>query len=164
MTATFTGTGFGSVANLALAVEGGGGGWKVDNPFGDAMITRLQFIALTSDVCGQRSCDNQSDYVLSSVSAVPEPSTYAMFLAGLGVPHCNAGRLSGTLDGFGRRLADRHDVHHIRCRWGARYPGKCVRIAHDAHLSSRCHHSLDGHGMRQRLSFDIRNRSAAVSG
>lgn len=82
--ATFTGTGFGSVANLAPAVEGGGGGWKVDNPFGDALVTRLQFTALQSEVCGQRSCTNQSDYVLSSVTAVPEPGTYAMLLAGLG--------------------------------------------------------------------------------
>lgn len=83
-TATFTGTGFGSVTNLATAVDGGGGGWKVDNPFGDTLVTRLQFTALASDVCGQRSCTNQSDYVLSSVTAVPEPGTYAMLLAGLG--------------------------------------------------------------------------------
>lgn len=82
--ATFTGTGFGSVGNLAPAVEGGGGAWKVDNPFGDAQVTRLEFTALSSTVCGTSSCTNQSDYVLSSVTAVPEPGTYSMLLAGLG--------------------------------------------------------------------------------
>jgi len=84
--ATFTGTGFGSVTNLAPAVDGGGGAWKVDNPFGDELITRLQFTALESTLCGTgyKTCNNQSDYVLSSVTAVPEPGTYAMLLAGLG--------------------------------------------------------------------------------
>lgn len=84
--AAFTGTGFGSVTNLSPATEAQGGGWRVDNPFGDALITKLKFTALTSDVCGTgpRTCTNQSDYTLSSVTAVPEPGTYAMLLAGLG--------------------------------------------------------------------------------
>ncbi len=84
--ASFTGTGFGSVANLSPATEAGGGGWMVSNPFGTSVVTKLQFTALTSAVCGtQSSCTNQSDYTLSSVTAVPEPGTYAMMAAGLGV-------------------------------------------------------------------------------
>ncbi len=91
--ATFIGTGFGSVGNLAPAVGGDGGAWKVDNPFGDARVTRLQFTALTSEVCRLGSvCTNQSDYVLSSVTAVPEPGSYGLVLAGLGALGFVAGR------------------------------------------------------------------------
>ena len=85
--ASYTGTGFGSVTNLPLAVYGGGGGWRVDNPFGDAPITHLEFTALASAVCGATCvCTNQPDYVLSSVNAtVPEPASYGLVKAGLGV-------------------------------------------------------------------------------
>lgn len=82
--ATFTGTGFGTVTNLSPATVNDGGGWRVDNPFGHAQVDKLVFTALTSTVCGTQSCTNQSDYTLSSVTAVPEPGTYAMFAAGLG--------------------------------------------------------------------------------
>jgi hypothetical protein len=83
--ATFNGTGFGTVTNLSPATQDKGGGWKVDNPFGHEYVTKLEFTALTSAVCGtQTACTNQSDYILSSVTAVPEPGTYAMLLAGLG--------------------------------------------------------------------------------
>jgi PEP-CTERM motif len=83
--ATFTGTGFGSVTNLSPATQNDGGAWKVDNPFGHAMVTKLEFTSLESTLCGTTSaCTNQSDYTLSSVTAVPEPSAYAMMLAGLG--------------------------------------------------------------------------------
>lgn len=86
MLATFTGTGFASVSNLALASDGAGGAWQVDNPFGDAQVTRLEFTARSSALCGTLSaCTNQSDYVLSSVTAtVPEPGSYGLALAGLG--------------------------------------------------------------------------------
>ena len=83
--ASFTGTGFGSATNLSPATLAGGGGWRVDDPFGAAKVTRLEFTALASNTCGWQSCSNQSDYTLSSVTAVPEPGTYAMLLAGLGV-------------------------------------------------------------------------------
>ncbi len=82
--ATFTGTTFGTVTNLSPATASGGGGWQVDNPFGTAGVTKLEFTALTSGLCGTPSaCTNQSDYVLSSVTAVPEPSGYLMALASL---------------------------------------------------------------------------------
>ena len=80
--ATWSGTG--TVGNLSLPTDSGGGSWRVSgNPFGNASITGLQFTALTSGLC-QSVCDNQSDYALSSVNAVPEPETYALMLAGFG--------------------------------------------------------------------------------
>jgi hypothetical protein len=83
--ASFNGTGYGTVTNLSPATASGGGGWRVDNPFGNAQVDKLVFTALTSTLCApQQSCTNQSDYTLSSVTAVPEPGTYAMLLAGLG--------------------------------------------------------------------------------
>lgn len=77
-------SGPGSVVNLSLPTDTGGGAWRVSgNPFGNGAITALQFTALTSGLC-QSECSNQSDYALSSVNAVPEPETYALMLAGLG--------------------------------------------------------------------------------
>lgn len=83
--ATFSGTGFGTVSNIALADSANGGAWLVSNPFGNAAITRLEFTAVTSDLCGYRECSNQSDFTLSTVTAVPEPESVALMLAGLGV-------------------------------------------------------------------------------
>ena len=79
-----TWSGMGTVSNLSLPTDTGGGFWSVaGNPFGDATITGLSFTALTSGLC-QSQCSNQSDYALSSVNAVPEPETYALMLGGLG--------------------------------------------------------------------------------
>lgn len=80
--ATWSGTG--NVSNLSLPIDTGGASWLVSgNPFGNVAITGLQFTALTSGLC-QAQCNNQSDYALSSVNAVPEPETYALMMAGLG--------------------------------------------------------------------------------
>ena len=74
----------GTVTNLSLPTDAGGGAWRVSgNPFGNGAITKLEFTALMSPLC-QSECNNQSDYALSSVNAVPEPETYALMLGGLG--------------------------------------------------------------------------------
>ena len=77
-------TGSGSFVNLSKAEEGKGGVWSLSNPFGNVRVKALSFTALPG-VCGTAggSCSNQSDFTLISVSAVPEPETYAMMLLGL---------------------------------------------------------------------------------
>ncbi|MEP7100910.1 MAG: PEP-CTERM sorting domain-containing protein [Burkholderiales bacterium] len=76
----------GAVTNLSLPTASGGAAWLVSgNPFGDVAATKLVFSAVTSAGCQTPgACTNQSDYVISSVTAVPEPSTYALLAAGLG--------------------------------------------------------------------------------
>ncbi len=83
--ATFTGTGFGSVSNLSLADDSHGGAWSVSNPFGNAAVTSLVFTALDSTLCGRDRCGNQSDYTLSSVTAVPEPGSLPLMVLALGL-------------------------------------------------------------------------------
>ena len=79
-------TGFGSVGNLSAPTSGGGGAWLVSgNPFGNVAATKLVFTAASSNLCQTAgSCNNQSDYVVAAVHAVPEPETYALLAAGLG--------------------------------------------------------------------------------
>jgi hypothetical protein len=78
-----------TVTNLSPAIDPGGAAvWRIANPFGTADIKALSFTALTGG-CGNGACTNQSDYalerieVLAAPQEVPEPSTYAMMLAGL---------------------------------------------------------------------------------
>lgn len=80
-------TGMGSVSSFGSgAVNGGTGAWDLINPFGTQLVSKLSFAALTGVPATSCSgCDNQSDYSLVSVTAVPEPETYAMLLAGLGL-------------------------------------------------------------------------------
>ena len=77
-------TGSGSFVNLSNAEDGKGGVWSISNPFGDIRVKALSFTALPGS-CGTVGCrcTNQSDFTLISVSAVPEPETYAMMLLGL---------------------------------------------------------------------------------
>lgn len=68
------------------AVLGGTGAWDLFNPFGTKQVSKLSFTALRGNQASSCSyCTNQSDYTLVSVTAVPEPETYAMMLAGLGL-------------------------------------------------------------------------------
>ncbi|MPS47991.1 PEP-CTERM sorting domain-containing protein [Methylobacillus sp.] len=73
-TATWTAP-FGTVTNLSPASYDMGGVWSLDNPFGDNAVKSF---ALTSPV-------KQSDFTFYSVTAVPEPSSYAMLALGLGL-------------------------------------------------------------------------------
>jgi hypothetical protein len=69
---------------------GAGGDIMVTNPFGNLVVQSIKFEAaegVSGNLCGANGaslCTNQSDYSVVSVSAVPEPQTYALLLAGLG--------------------------------------------------------------------------------
>jgi hypothetical protein len=84
---TATWTGLGSVVSIKPALDGKGGVWSVLNPFGNAKIDEIKFAAIPGISAGgcTGTCDNQTDYTLVSVTAVPELETYAMMLAGLGL-------------------------------------------------------------------------------
>lgn len=81
--ATWMGTAFGTVMNNSPAAQPGSGLWTVSNPFGNALIGKLKFEAVTG-FYGSGAGNNQSDYLVTSITAVPEPETYALLLAGLG--------------------------------------------------------------------------------
>lgn len=77
-------TGLGSYSNLSPAIVGDGGVWSISNPFGKERVKSLSFTAIPGLAgAGCTNCNNQSDYTLVSVSAVPEPKTSAMMLLGL---------------------------------------------------------------------------------
>jgi hypothetical protein len=78
-----------AVTNLSPAVDPGGAAvWRIVNPFGNIGLSGLAFTA-RNGVCGITPCSNQSDYSLyrietfEPVQEIPEPSTYALMLAGL---------------------------------------------------------------------------------
>lgn len=73
-TASWSGL-FGTVTNLSPAIQNLGGVWSLDNPFGD---TAIKSFSLTS-------LKDKSDFTLYSVTAVPEPESYAMLTLGLGL-------------------------------------------------------------------------------
>jgi len=81
--ATWTGTTFGTVMNNSPAAQPGSGLWTVSNPFGNALIGSLKFEAVAG-AYGSGVGNNQSDYLVTNITAVPEPETYALMLAGLG--------------------------------------------------------------------------------
>jgi hypothetical protein len=81
----FSWNGMGSVALLGGSnTESNGGIWQLTNPFGRSLVTQLDFTALAG-TCGSGGCKNPSDYLVMSVTAVPEPATMALMAAGLGV-------------------------------------------------------------------------------
>ena len=66
---------------------GQGGAISLSNPFGNMAVSTMTFAAargVSGGSCGSSGCTNQSDYNVVSVTAVPEPQTYALMLAGLG--------------------------------------------------------------------------------
>jgi len=75
--------GAGTQAGLAGAIS-------VTNPFGNIVVNSITFAAaqgISGGLCGSTGtgvCTNQSDYSVVAVTPVPEPSTYALMLAGLG--------------------------------------------------------------------------------
>jgi len=84
-------TGGGTVTNLSPAIEALGGAWDIKDPFGTKSVRSIYFGAQTG-TCGtgpnRGACTNQSDYTFNSITAVtsvPEPETYALMLAGLGL-------------------------------------------------------------------------------
>ncbi|WP_165393275.1 PEP-CTERM sorting domain-containing protein [Rivibacter subsaxonicus] len=82
-TATGTTTGVlsgpGSYLNLSPAAQPGAGLWQIADPFGKLWVDKIQFTALSQSRYG-----NNSDYIVSSVTAVPEPGSVVLMLAGLG--------------------------------------------------------------------------------
>ncbi len=82
-TTTAVWTGVGTVSNISPADQPSGAGhWKVDG-LNIANVNKIEFTPLTG-ACGIGNCSNQSDFIVTNVTAVPEPGTYAMLLAGLG--------------------------------------------------------------------------------
>jgi PEP-CTERM motif len=80
---TFAWTGLGTASNLSPPDADAGGAWLLSgNPFGNAAVDKLVFTADTG-ACPGGGCTSQSDYVISSIDAVPEPGTYALIAAGL---------------------------------------------------------------------------------
>lgn len=75
-------TGF-SVTNLDPAREGDGGHWSLNNPFGNSLVTSFSLTAVTAAGCLDGTCRNNSDFLMTQVALVPEPSEYAMMGAGL---------------------------------------------------------------------------------
>jgi hypothetical protein len=83
---SWNGLGSVSLVNGPANTAANGGVWDLLNPFGNSLVTSLSFTAVTGvPGAGCHWCKNQSDFVVMSVTAVPEPATVALMLAGLGV-------------------------------------------------------------------------------
>lgn len=78
-----------AVTNISPAIDPNGAAvWRITDPFGVSSLASLAFTA-ENGACGIPTCSNQSDYSLYKIETfvpsneVPEPSTYALMLAGL---------------------------------------------------------------------------------
>ena len=75
-----------SVTALSPSTDGQGAVWKVENPFGTTLGSRIA-LGAQQGVCGKAggACNNQSDYTLNQISysAVPEPSSIALLAIGM---------------------------------------------------------------------------------
>jgi len=80
----------GTVSNISPATASGAGVWRVDNPFGSALITDLKFESVSNLLPGGEcpnsgGCTNDSDYAIESLGyePVPEPGTLLLIGSGL---------------------------------------------------------------------------------
>jgi hypothetical protein len=71
-----------TITNVSPADQPGAGQWMVSG-LSIANVDKIAFTALTSSFCDFKSCNNQSDFIVTNVTAVPEPGTYALMAAGL---------------------------------------------------------------------------------
>jgi hypothetical protein len=75
------------VTNLSPAQQmpqgpNGAGSWSVTG-LSVANVNKIEFTALDGVCAPGNKCNNQSDFIVTNVTAVPEPGTYALMAAGL---------------------------------------------------------------------------------
>lgn len=79
-TATWTGFGGATVTNLSLAASNNAGVWKVENPFGNAIVGEISLYPLSSNPGG-----NEADFGLVGFSVPDSGASITMLALGLSV-------------------------------------------------------------------------------